>query len=83
MKDENMCDTLKHTYPVLIIGQELGDSTELHRIEIPDKPHPRVHRRIVTGPIGDPLTSFRSKFELCSVLCDIVTCKWGFISLET
>jgi hypothetical protein len=79
MNDKDMCDTLKHTYPVLVVGQELGDSTELRRLEIPDKPLPRVHRRIVTKPIGDPLTSFRSKFELCNVLCDVVTCKWSYI----
>ncbi|KAF9471666.1 hypothetical protein BDN70DRAFT_775931, partial [Pholiota conissans] len=73
MNDEEMRDSLKHTYPTLIVGQELGDSTDIRRVEVPHKPHPRIHRRIVTKPIGDPLTSFRSKFELCSVLCDVVT----------
>lgn len=75
MEDTEMRDTLKHTYPVLIISQELGDCTELRRIELYDKPLPRVHRRIVTKAIGDPLTSFRSKFELCSIFCDVVACE--------
>ncbi|KJA22968.1 hypothetical protein HYPSUDRAFT_201776 [Hypholoma sublateritium FD-334 SS-4] len=72
MNDAEMRDTLKHTYPVLVIGQELGDSTDLRRQELPRTHLSRVHRRIVTKAIGDPLTSFRSKFELCSILCDVV-----------
>lgn len=75
LNNTDMRDTLKHTYPILVVGQELGDSTELCHSEFPEKPLPWVHRRIVTKPIGDPLTSFRSKYELCSVLCDIVACK--------
>lgn len=75
LNDTKMHDTLKHTYPVLVVGQELYDSTDVRRSEIPEKPLPRVHRRIVTKPIGDPLTSFRNKYELCSVLCDVVACK--------
>ncbi|KJA19066.1 hypothetical protein HYPSUDRAFT_141276 [Hypholoma sublateritium FD-334 SS-4] len=71
-KDPAMYAKLKHTYPIFVVGQELGDGTALRRIELPNKPFPRVHRRIVTKPICDPITSFRSKHELCSVLLDIV-----------
>jgi hypothetical protein len=78
LNDTNMHDTLKHTYPVLVVGQELYDSTDIRRIELPWKPLSRVHRRIVTKHLGDPLTSFRNKYELCSVLCDVVACKWGY-----
>lgn len=70
---------LAHTYPVLIVGQDFQDITSRHRLELPNKPPPRTHRRIVTEPIGDPLTSFRNKFELCSVLCDVVACKSNYI----
>jgi Fungal protein kinase len=33
----------------------------------------RVHRRIVTGPVGTPLTTFRSKKEFVSALIDVVS----------
>jgi Fungal protein kinase len=33
----------------------------------------RVHRRIVTGPVGIPLTRFRSKKEFVNVLIDVVS----------
>ena len=66
---------LKHTYPILVVGQELPDDTGVYRESLKDTFFARVHRRIVTKPIGDPLTSFRSKYELCSVLCDAVKCE--------
>lgn len=76
MQDPEMRNKLKHRYPVLIVGQELVDDTGIYRLELGETAKlPRVHRRMVTEPIGDPLTSFNSKFQLCSVLCDAVTCK--------
>ena len=33
----------------------------------------RVHRRIVTGPVGAPLTKFRSKKEFVNVLMNVVS----------
>lgn len=83
LKDPIMREKLKHTYPVLIIGQEFEDDTGLFRAELDDTIFARVHRRIVTKPIGDPLTSFNSKFELCSVLCDVVECESAYIYTET
>ena len=72
MKEQN---ALEHTYPIFVIGQDLGDSTKARREEIPGKPVSRVHRRVVTKPVGDPLTSFRNKYELCTVLANVVACK--------
>lgn len=80
-EDKKAQDTLRHIHPLLVVAQELGDSTEGRRSglsygrTVSGKPAARVHRRVVTKPIGDPLTSFRSKYELCSVFCDVVTCK--------
>ena len=56
--------------PTYYIGQEVWctDTIRLHVL----KPCTRYHRRIVTGPIGDPITSFRSKKEFVSVFLDIV-----------
>ncbi|KJA13306.1 hypothetical protein HYPSUDRAFT_113970, partial [Hypholoma sublateritium FD-334 SS-4] len=72
--DPEISKLLRHKYPIFVIGEELGDSTELRRKDIlgGSVDFPRVHRRVVTKPVGDPLTSFRSKYELCSVLCDVV-----------
>jgi hypothetical protein len=83
LNDTKEQSALKHTYPILIVGQELGDSTQARRDEIPDKPTSRVHRRIVTQPVGDPLTSFRSKYELCTVLADVVACKCCHVRFQT
>lgn len=74
-KDPEMYKKLKHTYPILIVGQELKHDTGAYRQELNESVLPRVHRRMVTKPFGDPLTSFNSKFQLCSVLCDTVACK--------
>ncbi len=77
MKDEAMREKMKHIYPIFIIGQEFTEhDTSLFRIPFGLlSVAARVHRRIVTEPIGDPLTAFNSKFQFCSVLHDVVTCK--------
>lgn len=79
-RDPEISERLKHKYPIFVIGEELGDSTELRRKDLGAARFPRVHRRVVTKPVGDPLTSFRSKYELCSVFCDVVECKRGCLS---
>ncbi|KAF8968353.1 hypothetical protein BDZ97DRAFT_1655208 [Flammula alnicola] len=61
-------------HPRFIVGQELGDSTRARRGRLTDTPPDRVHRRVVTGPVGDPLTSFRSRVEFVKVILDCV--KW-------
>lgn len=77
MKDEAMREKMKHIYPVFIIGQEFMEhDTSVFRVVFGLlSVSARVHRRTVTEPIGDPLTSFNTKFQFCSVLYDVVTCK--------
>jgi hypothetical protein len=41
----------------------------------------RVHRRIVTGPVGTPLTRFRSKKEFVKALMDVVSGKCHRINI--
>ncbi|EDR08797.1 uncharacterized protein LACBIDRAFT_296227 [Laccaria bicolor S238N-H82] len=59
-------------HPRFIVGEEIGDSTQKQRGRLPDPPLEHLHRRVVTGPVGDTLTSFRSREELVKVLLDCV-----------
>ena len=63
----------KHAYPKYYVGQDCVCSTDAIR-GLLRKPPNRIQRRIVTGPIGDPLTSFRSKHEFVGIMLDIVNC---------
>lgn len=62
------------------MGQDLGDCTDICRGAILFKPPGRVHRHIVIGLIGDPITSFRSKKEFVKVMLDIVQCEFSSLS---
>jgi hypothetical protein len=64
-------------HPRFIVGEEIGDSTNKRRGRLTNMPSERLHRRAVTGPVGDPLTSFRSREEFVKVLLDCVDCKSG------
>ncbi|KAF8814444.1 hypothetical protein BYT27DRAFT_7219833 [Phlegmacium glaucopus] len=55
-----------------IVGEEIGDSTKKQRGRLPDSPPEHLHRRVVTGPVGDTLTSFHSREEFIKVLLDCV-----------
>ena len=82
-----ICDTLKKDtsadsekyqamHPRFIVGEEIGDPTNgARRGLLANMPQERLHRRVVTGPVGDPLTSFRSREEFVKVLLDCVDCK--------
>lgn len=69
--------TYRSLHPRFIVGEEIGDSTTVRRGRLTDPPPERVHRRVVTGPVGDPLSSFRSREEFVKVLLDCVKCKSG------
>jgi hypothetical protein len=69
--------TYRSMHPRFVLGEEFSDSTRERRGRLTDKPPDRVHRRVVTGPAGDPLTSFRSREEFVQVLLDCVKCKSG------
>jgi hypothetical protein len=65
---------LKDRVPTLICGGDVvvggfKDSTKHYRIARWDH---RIHRRIVTSPVGDPITSFKTKKEFIRVLIDII-----------
>ena len=62
-------------HPRFVVGEEIGDSTNMRRGRLTNMPPERLHRRVVTGPVGDPLTSFRSREEFVKVLLDCVDCK--------
>jgi hypothetical protein len=62
-------------HPRFVVGEEMEDSTNTHRGRLANTPPERLHRRVVTGPVGDPLTSFRSREEFVQVLLDCVDCK--------
>jgi len=62
-------------HPRFVVGEEMGDSTNTQRGRLADMPPERLHRRVVTGPVGDPLTSFCSREEFVQVLLDCVDCK--------
>lgn len=61
----------KYSCPTYYIGQDSVCSTDPIR-GLLDKPPTRLQRRIVTGPIGDPITSFRSKKEFVATCLDLV-----------
>ena len=83
MRDAALYAKFKHKFPIFVIGQDLSDSTALHRKDLDGVHFGWVHRRIVTKPVSDPLTSFQTKYELCSVLCDIVECKSSYFIFQT
>lgn len=72
--------TYRSMHPRYVAGEEMGDSTSARRgrLEKAVLPPERVHRRVVTGPVGDSLTSFRSREEFVKVLLDCVKCKFSF-----
>ncbi|KJA18805.1 hypothetical protein HYPSUDRAFT_119793, partial [Hypholoma sublateritium FD-334 SS-4] len=56
--------------PQFIIGEDLDDSTKDRRGMLANIPPDRKHRRVVTGPVGDSLTSYRSRAEFIKVMLD-------------
>ena len=66
----------KHAHQQYYIGQESICITDTIRGLLPDKPLMHVQRRIITGPIGDPITSFHSKHEFVTIMLDIVNCEF-------
>lgn len=73
--DSDQAKRYRSLHSRYITGEELDDSTSDRRGRLTDKPADRVHRRVVTGPVGDPLTTFRSRKEFIQVLLDCVECK--------
>lgn len=74
LKNDPSPDAQKYRlmHPRFVVGKEMSDSTTLRRGRLTNMPPARLHRRVVTGPVGDPLTSFRSRAEFVKVLLDCV-----------
>jgi len=77
LKNDPGADAQKYRsmHPRFVVGEEIGDSTNARRGRLTKMPPERLHRRAVTGPVGDSLTSFRSREEFVKVLLDCVDCK--------
>ena len=77
LKNDPSPDAQKYRsmHPRFVVGKEIRDSTNIRRGRLTNMPLERLHRRVVTGPVGDPLTSFRSREEFVKVLLDCVDCK--------
>jgi hypothetical protein len=77
LKNDSSPDAKKYRsmHSRFVVGEEIGDSTNMRRGRLANMPPERLHRRVVTGPVGDSLTSFRSREEFVKVLLDCVDCK--------
>jgi hypothetical protein len=74
MKDHK---ELKDCVPTLICGGDvvingIKDSTRRYRSAHCSH---RIHRRIVTSPVGEPITSFKSKKEFIKVMMSVIESK--------
>ena len=77
MKDHK---ELKDRVPTLICGGDvvingIQDSTRRYRSAHCSH---RIHRRIVTSPVGEPITSFKSKKEFIKVMMSIIESKLSY-----
>lgn len=59
-------------YPRFVAGENRVDDTDEPRGMLHSEAIGRIRRRIVTGPIGDPITSYRSRVECLQALIDVV-----------
>jgi len=78
MKDHSK--ELEDRVPTLICGGDVVidgiiDSTRHYRSA---RCSHRIHRRIVTSPVGDPITSFKSKKEFIKAMISIIESKWTY-----
>lgn len=67
--------------PYFIAGEDGVDRTDLPRGYLPCKFQGRVRHWVVTGPIGDPITRYRSRVELLQAFIDIADRKYYCISI--
>ena len=81
--NEDLSDKEKFQYacPQIYVGQDLSDNTVSRRGALANPPPPRVHRRIVVGPVGDPIIMYRSRKELIACFIHILDGKPVFLRL--
>ena len=77
MKDHKELDD---RVPTLICGGDVvinGIKDSMQRYRSARCFH-RIHRRIVTFPVGEPITSFKSKKEFIKAMISIIESKWTY-----
>lgn len=62
--------------PRFVAGENHVDDTNEPRGLIPSTYSERIRRRVVTGPIGDPITSYHSRVEFLQALIDVADRKY-------
>jgi protein kinase-like protein len=81
LKQMSVSTKLEGRVPKLICGgdvtiESIKDCTGQYRVDLAGYPHSqRVHRRIVTSTIGEPITMFRSKKEFLNVMISLLKSK--------
>lgn len=70
---------LRALSPKFIAGDDNVDQTFTNRRMLPTKHTQRQRRRIVTGPIGDPITSYCSRVECLQAFIDIADRKCSIV----
>ncbi len=72
VQSENLGDRAQVLSPRFVAGDEHICNTDHFRTLLTSAEPARIHRRIVTGPIGDPITSYRSRVECLHALIDVL-----------
>jgi hypothetical protein len=71
-KTVNLDDRARTLSPRFVAGDNRVNDTNEPRGFLTAIGPARIRRRIVTGPIGDPITSYRSRLECLQALIDVV-----------
>ena len=71
VQSEGLDERSRILSPRFVAGENRVSHTDEPRHLLP-KGVARIRRRVVTGPIGDPITTYRSRIECLQVLLDVV-----------
>ncbi|KJA19870.1 hypothetical protein HYPSUDRAFT_143273 [Hypholoma sublateritium FD-334 SS-4] len=72
VQSEHLGDRAQVLSPRFVAGDEHICNTDDFRHLLTALEPAHIHRRIVTGPIGDPITSYRSRVECLQALVDVL-----------
>ncbi len=72
VRNESLSERMQVLSPRFVAGEEHIHDTDETRQVLTSQGSARIHRRIITGPIGDPITAYRSRVECLQALVDIV-----------
>ncbi len=79
--DPNLSPRFVALCPYLVAGEDGVDCTDTPRGILPRKFQGRVRHWVVTGPLGDPITTYRSRVELLQAFIDIADRKYYRLSI--